>query len=140
MMKIAKEFRWEMGHRLSFHDGKCINLHGHSYKALIEIEGDKDKNGMVLDYYELKKWVRPVIEELDHAFMVYEQDQQLVRILKEINSKHVIVDFESTAENISEYLLNRILQNKAEYNIRKVKVRVYETENTYAETEYVRFS
>lgn len=140
MMKIAKEFRWEMGHRLSFHDGKCINLHGHSYKALIEIEGDKDNNGMVLDYYELKKWVKPVIEELDHAFMVYEQDQQLVRILKEINSKHVIVDFESTAENISEYLLNRILQNKAEYNIRKVKVRVYETENTYAETEYVRFS
>jgi len=140
MMKIAKEFRWEMGHRLSFHDGKCINLHGHSYKALIEIEGDKDKNGMVLDYYELKKWVKPVIEELDHAFMVYGQDQQLVRILKEINSKHVIVDFESTAENISEYLLNRILQNKAEYNIRKVKVRVYETENTYAETEYVRFS
>ncbi|MCF8267625.1 MAG: 6-carboxytetrahydropterin synthase [Ignavibacteriales bacterium] len=139
-MKIAKEFRWEMGHRLSFHDGKCINLHGHSYKALIEIEGDKDNNGMVLDYYELKKWVKPVIEELDHAFMVYEQDQQLVRILKEINSKHVIVDFESTAENISEYLLNRILQNKAEYNIRKVKVRVYETENTYAETEYVRFS
>ena len=36
-MKIAKEFRWEMGHRLPLHDGACRNLHGHTYKAVVTL-------------------------------------------------------------------------------------------------------
>ena len=39
-MKIAKEFRWEMGHRLPEHFGLCKNIHGHSYKMVVEFEGE----------------------------------------------------------------------------------------------------
>ena len=39
-MKIAKEFRWEMGHRLPEHFGLCKNIHGHSYKMIVEFEGE----------------------------------------------------------------------------------------------------
>ena len=42
VMKIAKEFNWEMGHRLPEHFGKCKNIHGHSYKMMVELEGDLD--------------------------------------------------------------------------------------------------
>ena len=132
-MKIAKEFTWEMGHRLPFHSGKCKNLHGHSYKCLVELTGDPDKNGMVMDYYDLKKVVEPILDDLDHSFMVYEKDIEMIEILEKLNSRKVVVEFETTAENICIYLLNKIKSSKLPKNIHSLKVRVLETENSYAE-------
>lgn len=132
-MKIAKEFTWEMGHRLPFHSGKCKNLHGHSYKCSIELTGDPDKNGMVMDYYDLKKVVEPILDELDHSFMVYKKDIEMIEALEKLNSRKVVVDFETTAENICIYLLNKIKSARLPQNIHSIKVRVLETENSYAE-------
>ncbi len=134
-MKIAKEYNWEMGHRLPFHEGKCKNLHGHSYKCMVEICGEPDANGMVLDYYDMKTIIQPVIDELDHSFMVYSQDKEVLEFLNQINSKKVVVDFQSTAENICLYLLGKIKETSLPKNIKSVKVKVLETENTYAEEE-----
>ena len=135
MMKIAKEFTWEMGHRLPFHNGKCKNLHGHSYRCMVELNGDPDENGMVLDYYDVKKVIEPIIDNLDHSFMVCKTDIELIEVLEKLNSRHVIVDFETTAENISTYLLGEIKSSSLPKNIHSIKVRVLETENTYAEVE-----
>lgn len=132
-MKIAKEFSWEMGHRLPFHEGKCRNLHGHSYKCMVELSGLPDKNGMLLDYYDLKKIIDPIIEELDHSFMVNNSDKELIAILDQLKSNKVIVDFDSTAENICLYLLDKLKASTLPKNIEEIKVRVLETENTYAE-------
>jgi len=135
LMKIAKEFTWEMGHRLPFHEGKCKNLHGHSYKCLIELTGEPDKNGIVLDYYDLKKIVEPILDEMDHSFIVWKDDKELINSLEKLNSRMVIIDFQTTAENIFVYLLNRIKSSNLPANINAIKVRVLETENTYAEEE-----
>lgn len=134
-MKIAKEFHWEMGHRLPFHNGKCKNLHGHSYKCMVEFTGDPDSNGMVLDYYDVKKMIGPIIEQLDHSFMVSKDDREVIEILEKLNSQKVVVDFETTAENICLYLLEKIKSSGLPSNIKSVKVKVLETENTYAEEE-----
>ena len=134
-MKIAKEFTWEMGHRLPFHTGKCKNLHGHSYKCMVELTGDPDENGMVMDYYDLKKVVEPILDELDHAFMVCKKDIEMIEALEKLNSRKVVVDFETTAENICVYLLSKIKSAKLLQNIHSIKVRVLETENSYAEEE-----
>ena len=134
-MRIAKEFRWEMGHRLPFHDGKCKNLHGHSYKLSVEITGDTDKNGMVMDYFDLKKVVQPIVEELDHGFMVNEEDKELLMILQKLSSKHIRVNFETTAENICRYFLDKISRTGLPSNIKALKVRVFESETSYAEEE-----
>src|SRR5690606_1513718 len=107
-MKIAKEFHWEMGHRLPEHFGKCKNIHGHSYKMIIEIDGDVEDSGMVMDYYDLKKVILPIVEELDHAFMVYKKDKEIISFLEKMNSKKVVVGFQSTVENICRYFLNEI--------------------------------
>ena len=37
MFKIAKEFNFDMAHMLDGHDGKCKNLHGHTYKLQVEV-------------------------------------------------------------------------------------------------------
>lgn len=132
-MKIAKEFRWEMGHRLPFHQGKCVNLHGHSYKMLVEVEGDLDKDGMVIDYYDLKAIINPIVEELDHAYLVWRDDTKLIEALEMLNSKKVIIDYHSTAENMCLYFLDKIQNAGLPKNVSKVKVRIYETEDDYAE-------
>ena len=134
-MKIAKEFHWEMGHRLPFHLGKCKNLHGHSYKCMVELTGDPDSNGMVIDYFDVKKIIGPIIEELDHSFMVSKNDKEVIEALQKLNSQMVVVEFESTAENICLYLLDKIKSSNLPKNIHSIKVRVFETENSYAEEE-----
>lgn len=132
-MKIAKEFRWEMGHRLPDHFGQCKNIHGHSYKMIVEFEGELDRNEMIIDYYDVEKIINPIIENLDHAFMVNKNDQIVLEFLNSMNSKKVVVDFQSTAENICLYLLNEIKKASLPGNVKKIKVRVYETSFDYAE-------
>ncbi len=134
-MKIAKEFRWEMGHRLPEHFGKCKNIHGHSYKMIIGLEGEVAESGMVMDYYDVKKIVEPVIEKLDHAFMVYKEDKEIISFLEKMKSKMVVVEFQSTVENICSYLLNEIKKISLPENIEKVTLRIYETADDYAEEE-----
>jgi 6-pyruvoyltetrahydropterin/6-carboxytetrahydropterin synthase len=135
MMRIAKDFRWEMGHRLPFHEGQCVNLHGHSYKMMVEFEGDLDDKGMVLDYYVVKEVIQPLVDELDHTFMVKDDDRLLIDLLKQMNSKHVVVNFHSTAENMVYYFLDKIKSANLPKNLRGIKVKIFETETTYAEDQ-----
>jgi 6-pyruvoyltetrahydropterin/6-carboxytetrahydropterin synthase len=132
-MKIAKEFRWEMGHRLPEHFGLCKNIHGHSYKMLVEFDGELVKQGMIIDYYDVEKIVNPIIEKLDHAFMVNKDDKTVLEFLEKMNSKMVVVDFQSTAENICLYLLNEIKKTSLPKNVNEIKTRIYETSYDYAE-------
>ncbi len=134
-MKIAKEFTWEMGHRLPEHFGNCKNIHGHSYKMTVELEGEPDTNGMVLDYYDLKQIINPIVDKLDHAFLVYAEDKEVIEFLDKLNSKKVVVGFQSTAENICKYFLDEIRSAGLPSNIHKIKVRICESPDDYAEEE-----
>ena len=132
-MKIAKEFRWEMGHRLPEHFGLCKNIHGHSYKMIVEFEGELDEHGMIIDFYDVEKIINPIIDRLDHSFMVNKNDTRVIEFLEKMNSKKVVVDFNSTAENISKFLLDEISKSKLPQNVKAIVIRVYETDGDYAE-------
>lgn len=133
-MKIAKDFRWEMGHRLQCHKGKCYNLHGHSYSLNVEFEGHINaSSNMVIDYFDVKDLISPLVNELDHTIIVWKQDNLLLEAMKKLNTNIVVVDFETTAENLCRYFLTKIEAANLPQNITGVKVRVCETENTYAE-------
>ncbi len=132
-MKVSKEFHWEMAHRLPFHQGRCKNLHGHSYKALIQFEGELDKNGMLIDFYDIYKIVNPIIDELDHSIICDRNDNELIEIAKKINERVVIIDKPTTAENISIYITERILNSNLPDNLNHITVKVYETLDAFAE-------
>jgi len=136
LTRIAKEFRWEMGHRLPFHEGLCRNIHGHSYSMRVEIEGETDDHGMVMDYYDIKTIVQPIVDMLDHAFLCDENDEIMKEFFRTNPMKTVFVPFYTTAENIALYMLEKVCMALADKkNIGKVMIRVYETEKTYAEVE-----
>jgi len=132
-MKVAKEFRWEMGHRLPEHFGKCKNIHGHSYKMIIEFEGELNESEMIIDFYDIDRIIKPLIEKLDHAFMVNTKDKDVIDFLDKIKSKKLVVDFNSTVENICNFILDEIKKFELPQNISSVMVRIYETNEDYAE-------
>jgi 6-pyruvoyltetrahydropterin/6-carboxytetrahydropterin synthase len=132
-LKIAKEFYWEMGHRLPDHFGLCKNIHGHSYKMILTVEGQINEQQMVIDYYDLEKIINPIIQEFDHSFMVNKNDKIVLEFLNQIQSKKVEVDFDATVENICLFVLNKIKNASLPKNIKAVTVRIYETKFDYAE-------
>ena len=88
---------------------------------------------MVIDYCDVEKIVNPIIEKLDHAFLVNKDDKLTIEFLEKLNSKKVVVDFESTAENICTYLLNNIKSADLPENVKAIMDRVSETDEDYAE-------
>ncbi|MCS6999677.1 MAG: 6-carboxytetrahydropterin synthase QueD [Bacteroidota bacterium] len=137
-VQIAKEFRWEMGHRLPFHEGHCQNIHGHSYRLRVAVEGTPDPNGMVMDFYDLSAVVEPIVDMLDHAFICDSSDEIMQRFFRDYPAfKVVYVPFTTTVENlcrwIADHLAERLRQTPT---IHRLTVRLYETATAYAECTY----
>jgi 6-pyruvoyltetrahydropterin/6-carboxytetrahydropterin synthase len=135
-MKIAKEYRWEMGHRLPLHKGLCRNIHGHSYRMIVEITGSLNKQGMVIDFFDLNKIIKPIIDKYDHAFLCWENDRKLKDFLIKNKMKRVFVNYHSTVENICDaflHLLSGKLRKVKGYSFDEITVKIFETPNAFAE-------
>ena len=83
---------------------------------------------MVIDYYDVNEMIRPLVDQLDHSYLVCETDTELIEVLDKLNSQKVVVPFQTTAENITKHFLKNIIKKLEPQKISKVKVRVYETE------------
>src|SRR5260370_3061927 len=58
------------GHFISYEGDKCERLHGHNYRATVEIEGDLDDNQYVFDFIALKNRTKAITDELDHHMLL----------------------------------------------------------------------
>ena len=70
--RIIKDFRFEAAQTLpnlpSSH--KCTQMHGHSFKVEIAVEGQVDPHiGWVYDHAEISKAMKPLMDLLDHAYL-----------------------------------------------------------------------
>lgn len=134
MIRIGKEFRWEMGHRLPYHTEGCANVHGHSYRLEIEVEGTPDDGGMLIDYGRLSEIVGPLVSQLDHCFICYREDTEMLDFLRRMEMKHTVISFHSTAENMTEWMLKHFAEPLASYpNLNRLTVRLHETAKVFAE-------
>lgn len=125
-----------MGHRLPYHKGLCRNIHGHSYKMSVEITGSINKNGMIIDFFDLNKIIKPIINKYDHAFLCWDGDRKVKDFLKRNKLKSVFVKYHSTVENICSDFLEKIAVKllKAKGNrFEELTVKIYESPNSYAE-------
>ncbi|MEG1413290.1 MAG: 6-carboxytetrahydropterin synthase QueD [Acidaminococcaceae bacterium] len=67
-MILIKEFEFDAAHYLPHYHGKCENLHGHTYKLVVKLDGTPDAEGMIIDFIKLKQLVQEVVlTKLDHA-------------------------------------------------------------------------
>jgi len=135
-VRIGKEFTWEMSHRLTFHQGECINIHGHSYKMLIQLEGETNENLMLIDFYDIEAIVSPLLKQIDHAFVCDSKDEVMIEFLKNNNFKMYVMEGFSTAENLSNFFAKKLTPEFEKHsNLTDLKVRVYETADAWAEVD-----
>ena len=138
MLKVAKEFSFDMAHLLDGHDGKCQNLHGHTYKLQVIVSGETEDNGakkgMVIDFADLKRVVNElIISPMDHTF-IYDQSSEretkIAQLLQQLNSKTFALPMRSTAENLAQFIFQRLQEN---VGFHLHSVRLWETPTSFAE-------
>ena len=132
-MKVSKEFSFCYGHILPNHPGKCKNLHGHNSKLVVTVEGNIDpETGMVLDFGALKEVVAPLVEQLDHAFILNEFTPNWLKDgIKQNGLKNYKLVGQSTAENIATHIHSCIKSWWQGW----VKVELYETPTSFVTVE-----
>lgn len=138
MFKVSKEFSFDMAHMLDGHDGKCQNLHGHTYKLQVEIAGDLYqsgvKKGMVIDFSDLKAVVKKsILDPIDHAFiydLTSERETQVAHLLQNLQSKTFALTTRTTAEEMARFIFHRL---KNEENLPVSAIRLWETPTSFCE-------
>lgn len=119
-MSIRKEFEFHAAHHLPNHEGKCANLHGHTYKLFVTIkdgivtEPNHPAEGMVIDFTQLKKIVNAVVIDLvDHQNL------------------DVVLPFKTTAENMANWMFGQLTL----VGLPVTKIELYETPTACAIAE-----
>ncbi|MBT8183791.1 MAG: 6-carboxytetrahydropterin synthase [Eudoraea sp.] len=140
-IRITKQFTFETGHALYGYDGKCRNVHGHSYKLSvtvigIPIEDNTDvKLGMVIDFGDLKRIVKEeVVDPFDHA-TVFNKNTPHIELAKELENrghKVILADYQPTSENMVIDFAAKI-QARLPDNIALHSLQLRETETAFAE-------
>jgi 6-pyruvoyltetrahydropterin/6-carboxytetrahydropterin synthase len=78
-VRITKDYLvFCSGHFISYEGDKCERLHGHNYRAAIEIEGPLDENHYVFDFIALKARAKLITDELDHRMMLPTKNRVIV--------------------------------------------------------------
>ena len=140
-IRITKQFNFETGHALFGYDGKCRNVHGHSYKLSVTVIGQPIidtshvKLGMVIDFSDLKKIVKEeIVDQFDHA-TVFNKNTPHVELAKELMDRGhsvILADYQPTSENMVIDFAAKIKARLPE-NIKLHSLKLQETDTSFAE-------
>ena len=141
MIRITKIFSFETAHILDGYDGKCKNVHGHSYKLFVTLKGvpiddiHHEKNGMVMDFGDLKSIVNEeIVDVWDHAIMLnaLSPHQILGKDLEKQGHKVIYCNYQPTCENML-YDIAKKIKSRLPNHVQLVYLKLHETENSYGE-------
>ena len=138
IIRITKEFQFEMAHALLGYDGPCKNIHGHSYKLDVTVKGevkegtsDSDE-GMVIDFGIIKDIVKEfIVDEYDHSLVLNEKMNIDASQFSFMN-KLIIVPFQPTCEKLLDHYAALII-SKLPANVKLHSLMLRETPSSYAE-------
>lgn len=140
-IRITKQFSFETGHALYGYDGKCKNVHGHSYRLDVTVIGTpisdntNVKFGMVIDFGDLKKIVKAeIVDVFDHA-TVFNKNTPHVELAKELADRGhevILVDYQPTSEMMIIDFAEKIKKHLPE-NIKLHSLKLQETATSFAE-------
>lgn len=136
MITCTRRIQFCAGHRVYGHEGKCRHLHGHNYVALVTAQATLDNIGRVIDFSVLKNRVGGWIDrEWDHGFILWASDCEALVAVRSCSPFKVFeLPSNPTAENMADYLLQTVCPNVlSDTGVRVIGVRLWETENCYAE-------
>ena len=140
-IRITKQFSFETGHALYGYDGKCKNVHGHSYRLDVTVIGSpitdssNVKYGMVIDFSDLKKIAKEeIVDVFDHA-TVFNKNTPHVELARELKSRGhnvLLVDYQPTSEMMVIDFAQKI-KGRLPENIKLHSLKLQETATSFAE-------
>jgi|TARA_B100000497_G_scaffold40393_2_gene47082 6-pyruvoyltetrahydropterin/6-carboxytetrahydropterin synthase len=140
-IRITKRFSFETGHALYGYDGKCRNVHGHSYKLFVTVIGHPIsdtthvKLGMVIDFSDLKVIVKnKIVDVFDHA-TVFNKNTPHVELAKELSDRGhnvLLVDYQPTSEMMIIDFAN-VIKQELPSHIKLHSLKLQETDSSYAQ-------
>jgi len=140
-IRITKQFSFETGHALYGYDGKCKNVHGHSYKLSVTVFGkpitdtSHVKFGMVIDFSDLKKIVKEeIVNIFDHA-TVFNKNTPHVELAKELEDRGhnvLLVNYQPTSEMMVIDFAKKI-KKRLPKHIELHSLKLQETDTSFAE-------
>ncbi|MCX7697795.1 MAG: 6-carboxytetrahydropterin synthase [Bacteroidales bacterium] len=137
---ITKRFFFESAHALLGYDGKCKNIHGHSYILEVTVSGEPlvrpnhPKDGMVMDFGDLSSLVKEhIIDVYDHSLFLNEKHREQIpeELFKQFE-RVIFFPFQPTSENLVEYFSNILLKLLPD-GVALYSIRLYETPTSFAE-------
>jgi len=141
IIRLTKHFDFETGHALYGYDGKCKNVHGHSYKLSVTVIGEpisdskNVKYGMVIDFGDLKKIVKSEIVDLfDHA-TIFNKNTPHIELAEELQKRGhniILVDYQPTSEMMLIDFAEKIKRRLPE-TIKLHSLKLQETGTSHAE-------
>ena len=140
-IRITKKFNFETGHALFGYDGKCKNIHGHSYKLFVTVSGQPisdntdPKFGMVIDFGDLKKIVnQEIVDVFDHA-TIFNKNTPHIELAKELLDRGlnvILTDYQPTSEMMVIDFADKITARLPK-NLKLHSLKLQETETCFAE-------
>ncbi|PRY12395.1 6-pyruvoyltetrahydropterin/6-carboxytetrahydropterin synthase [Pontibacter ummariensis] len=139
-IRLTRRFTFEAAHALLRYDGPCRHIHGHSYKLEVTVIGtplvdeEHPKNGMVMDFGDLKQIVQEhIIARVDHALLLRaDSSKDLKEALRKTDQKLLLTPYQPTCENMLIDFKTRLLDIlPAHVTLHSLKL--WETENAFAE-------
>ena len=140
-IRITKQFSFETGHALHGYDGKCKNIHGHSYRLDVTVIGkpvadeSNPKCGMVIDFSDLKKIAKDeIVDVFDHATVFNKNTThlELAMLLKSKGHNVLLVDYQPTTEMMVIDFAEKI-KKRLPNNIKLHALKLQETATSFAE-------
>ena len=139
-VRVTKEFDFEMAHALWGYDGLCKNIHGHSYKLFVTVIGtpiiDEDdvKEGMVMDFGDLKRIVKPmIVDKFDHSVVLNEKaPSEYLKKLSPMFDRIHLLKYQPTCEKmVIDFAMQ--IKEKLPEGVELFGVKLYETATSFAE-------
>src|SRR5690606_10069404 len=140
-IRVTKSFNFETAHALYGFDGKCKNIHGHSYKLFVTVKGtpiqdsSNPKFGMVIDFGDIKRIVKTeVVDRFDHAILlnVNSPHKALGENLLKEGHKVIFTEYQPSCENMLIDMV-RLIRPHLNLSVELQSLRLHETETSYAE-------
>lgn len=101
-------------HSLRGYPGDCAKLHGHNWKIEVEVIGHElNEIGMLIDFKEIKRHAKAVIDELDHSFL---------------NDHPHFQELNPTAEHIAQYIYRTLQSRIASNQLKMHRLTVWEND------------
>lgn len=133
-MIIEKKYHFYAAHRNKAAGEKCGRIHGHTYEVKCYFKFNQiNEGGITYLFSDIDKLVEPIIKEYCHWFLIYDKDP-LVNILELANEQIKKLPFETSAENMSVWLFNRI-QRETKLPIIKIELAETKSSNVIYETK-----